>query len=149
MSQPFKVACFVLASIFVITGLLPGCASRVVIGGGAKSPDNAVYLSVDVATAPGVPYDERGEKLVRISISQRGAGNQSLLLQKDFKLVAAQLDWDIKWQSPNRVNVELFEYPSGVSMHSESARNKTAPRVAVTSLSFARSEKDAAFRPVE
>jgi hypothetical protein len=149
MSQPFKVACLVLASILALTGLLPGCASRVVIGGGAESPDKAIYLSVDVATAPGVPYDERGEKLVRISISERGAGNRSLLLQKDLKFDAAQLDWDIKWQSPDRVNVDLFEYPPGISMHSDSARNKTAPRVAVTSLSFARSGKDAPFKPVE
>lgn len=149
MNQPVKVACFFWASIFALMGTLQGCASRVVIGGGAESPDKTVYLSVDIATAPGVPYDERGEKLVRISISERGAGNRSSLLQKDLKVVAAQLDWDIKWQSPNRVNVELFEYPPGISMHSDSARNKTAPRVAVTSLSLVRSGKDAAFKPVE
>lgn len=125
-----------------------GCAMRAVIGGGAPSPDGRSYLAVTVRTPPGIGYDERSEKSVTIGISTRGTEPSENLLLTQYSLTAGQLDWDVKWESNDRVTVELFEHPPGVSMSSTAAIERKTPRISIRTVTFARASGLRRFEPV-
>src|SRR5207245_1635094 len=60
-------------------------------------------------------------KTIRISIVSTAA-NEPLLLQKEYRLHAANLGWDATWDEHNNLTVVLFEYPAGVNLYDLSNR---------------------------
>ncbi|MFO1352712.1 MAG: hypothetical protein U1F68_19365 [Gammaproteobacteria bacterium] len=129
-------------SFFIMLLFLSACAGRIVTGQRFDSPDNSMRLYISIITDPGVPYVERGRKHVGIFIHPIGVNNQKPI--STYKYVAGYLDWEVVWRSPNEVEVELFEYPPGVSRHSDAA--KTADRMLIAHLRFMRSAGETDFK---
>jgi hypothetical protein len=139
-----KWSSFVLAA-----SLIGGCYMRVKIDSGADSPFGDLRASVVAYSARGEGFDERKEKDVYISIYRRGTEPPEYLLKKDFKITAAELNWDIKWTSADEVMVDLFEYPPGVSRWSDAAVNRKVPTIHLKTMVFIRAPGERAFHEKE
>jgi hypothetical protein len=61
------------------------------------------------------------------------------LFSTQFKVVAAELNWDIQWKSPDEVQVTFFEYPPGVSRWSDAAVNRKVATIPVKTVTLVRS----------
>jgi hypothetical protein len=118
---------------------------QVKIDSGADSPQDDLRAAVVAYSGKGEGFDERKQKEVYVSVYRRGSDPIQYLYSSRFEIVAAQLDWNIKWKSRDEVQIDFFEYPPGISRSSDAAVHRTAPIIELKSVTLMRSG-ETAFR---
>lgn len=98
-----------------------GC-SGTYLSHGERSPDAKTVLIVTCRGAVGRAYSDNTGKLVDIWIGPLyRKSNREALFTHRYKCHGADIYWDIRWDSSEAVNVDIFDYGDGM-LASEGAK---------------------------
>jgi hypothetical protein len=70
-------------------------------------------LAINVEGVPGRAYVDRTEKHVHVTVWR---GKRSLL-ERDYRIVATALDWEVTWRRIDDLEIVLVEGPEGVPVY--------------------------------
>jgi len=97
------------------------------------------HLVIAVRGARGRAYVDRTTKTVYVTIWKR----ETKMLERLYEVTAASLEWAVTWDEADDVGVLFFEFPEGISIHSEEALR--APAREVFALRFTRDAQSDRF----
>lgn len=116
---------FCSVCLLAICVVLPGCMMHTVISSASYYPPSAnrsqdAEFSVVVSShgAPGKAYPDRTKKQVYVYLLRRDVQK----LSTNFKVEAADLDWEVLWRSPVEPILHFYDLPDGVSTYDKGSK---------------------------
>lgn len=130
----------ILLLIIVANLVFSGCTHTYIARNPVRSPDDQYKLGVSSHGASGKAYTDTTKKRVFVWLGPHAADNPAPPLYKKYVFMAADLDWDTKWNGNNEVTIDFFDYGEGVSQSGADS----IPKNPIASLTFIKTE-DGAF----
>jgi hypothetical protein len=131
MRKPFHLL------LAVVLGLsLSGCFPHTVIGDGMgkPSPDGRLTLAVSSHGASRKAYVDFSKKRVYVWVMTNVKEKPETLLNREYVLNGADLEWRTRWQSSQEVIVDFYDFGDKVSQYE--AEKMGAPSNHVATISF-------------
>lgn len=113
-----------------------GCFQHTVIGDGMgePSPDGRLKLAVSSHGASRKAYIDFSKKRVYVRVMTSVKEKPEMLLNREYVLNGADLEWRTHWQGPQEVTVDFYDFGDKVSKYD--AEKTGAPSNHVATISF-------------
>jgi hypothetical protein len=143
-----KITLIFICSIIVL--LSHGCSGNTIVSKthyypSDKNFETAEYrLAIDVHGKDGKSYTAETEKKIIVTIWRK----DKELLKREYKCLAASLEWAVTWNELDDLNILFFDFPEGASIYDKNASEFPAKNILSLRFTFDAEKKKFVEYPV-